>query len=681
MQKRKVAALLLAVFMVLSSISFTAGAATANDNVYRGHYSMKVYTDGNSNDQQVKYVNVKPDTDYVVTYWAKGGGHKRFVVHESDPSKWNWGPTLTYDEFYGDDWSQHTLNFNTGTNTLLAVEISANQWGGAGAGYIDDIVIAEKDNPSTTVLTDDFESGKAWADNDFFSIEYSEVPQRTLPDTFSVIESSFKKGTRVATAFSPDDVVTGSAKLYNGTNAEERAIYVLAVYSGNLLSGLFIDMPEDGTVGVGEYETLSATVDLSDYPGADTIKAFVWDGPDTQEPITKEETLEQGEQKDYVFGILQSKQQNFKTNLDAGMNTVLFELSWNGFYSADGVKNTSYINEKKALLYDMYDKGYEVMLGLGTQYSPSWIYNYPNSRYKNQYGDEYNTTEIGDTAVNAVFNSAIRDKLEEYVDDVFEEFGTDFSIVRLGWMRYGEIGFPNQNYNGKTNSWWAFDDIAQGKAQGLPEGIPVCPVPGWIPGTASENNADARAFAEWYMNALLNYQNWQVDIVSKKVDSRLAILYPSWGMREGQLENAIKGNLAGTTGPEKNGEVQRGFDFARLITGITNPKAIVYCTWIDANPEWTNGDDQEVPTTSNNFSPVHYMAYYAKIHPLKLSVMGENTGGGGMNALNLTFERMKKYELDGIMWAFEPDLYDGSAPVLSDYAAAIANFVAAMAEK
>lgn len=383
-----------------------------------------------------------------------------------------------------------------------------------------------------------------------------------------------------------------------------------------------------------------------------------------------------GDSNKPLFGILQQTTTHLQTNWDAGVRVALIGLSWNQFYTSEGILNTAYINTQKADLQRFRDIGFKIMIDFGTQYPPSWIYNYPNSRFVNQYGDPYTTTASGDLGVNAVFNNVMREKISDYVHDVFTELGTDFDMVRLGWMRYGEIGYPGQSINGHSNSYWAFDPYAQGQLQGLPDGIPVCPVPGWIPGTASANHTNAIQFAEWYLNALLNYQSWQVNLVRQYTEeAELNILYPSWGLREGQLTNAENVDLAGTTSPEQNGELQRGFDFKRLIMNITDPKAIVYCTWIDANPAWASGDDQEVPTTSNNFTPVHYMAYYAKKNPLKLKVMGENTGGGGLSAMELTFSQMKKYGLEGLMWAFEPDLYDGVAPVLSDYKNFIEDFI------
>ena len=489
-------------------------------------------------------------------------------------------------------------------------------------------------------------------------------------EDLSVTINDFTNGAgKVIETFSGDSIVTTSVTA-SAPSTDNAIVVVTAIYKGTELININLNHTTVSTYATTEIKN---TYDISKIPEATSIKVMVWD-KDSISDIVSPKTLVRQDVRDLVFGALQSSSDHYESNINAGMNTVLFELHWNSFYVSDGQKNTSYINRRKEELENIKSLGYKVMLGLGTQYTPSWIYNYENSRFVNQYGDSYTTTEVGDTAVNAVFNNAMRDKLEEYMADVAQEFGNDFDIVRLGLMRYGELGYPNQSFNGKTNSYWAFDDIAQGKKSGLPEGLDVCPVPGWIPGSPSPNG-EAYSFANWYMDSLLNYQNWQIDTCDKYFDSEMAVLYPSWGMRTGQLEQAIAGNLSASTSAEKNGEVQRGFDFERLVMAIDNPDVIVYCTWIDANPEWTNNDDQTVPSESNNFSPVHYLAYYAKKNPLKLKVMGENTGGGNLSNMTLCFERMKKYDIDGIMWAFEKDLYDNTAPTLSNYASYIADYI------
>ncbi|MDD4688609.1 MAG: hypothetical protein PHE51_02550 [Eubacteriales bacterium] len=470
--------------------------------------------------------------------------------------------------------------------------------------------------------------------------------------------------------FSADSIVTASVTASNPSSVEDGIIIVTAIYNGDTLFDIQLT---HGSISPYATTEVRNTYNTTNLPEATSIKVMVW-GKNSNVGIVPSKTIYRQDNRPLVFGALQSSADHYAANLDAGMNTVLLELSWNSFYISEGQKNTSYINRKKEELENMRSLGYKVMLGLGTQYTPDWIYNYANSRYKNQYGDVYTTTTIGDTCINAVFNNLIRQKIESYMADISSELGSDFDIVRLGLARYGEIGYPHPTFNGKTNSYWAFDDIAQGKTAGLPQGITVCPTVGWKPGNPSPNG-EAYAFTNWYFDALLNYQTWQIDTCEKYFTGEMAMLYPSWGTRTGQVEKAIAVNLNGSTAPEKNGEVQRGFDFEKLIMGLDNPKVIVYCTWIDANAEWTYNDDQTIPSESNNFSPVHYMAYYAKKNPHNLKIMGENTGGGTLANMQLCFDRMKKYDLDGIMWAFENDLYDNKTPVLADYSNMIKDYI------
>src|SRR5690606_18425367 len=124
------------------------------------------------------------------------------------------------------------------------------------------------------------------------------------------------------------------------------------------------------------------------------------------------------------------------------------------------------------------------------------------------------------------------------------------------------------SFAGKANCYWAFDPFAQGKKPGLPAGMTPCPVPGWKPGDASPDHASARAFIHWYLDSLKHYHDWQITTVRKHYAGPLMMLYPSWGIRPGQLDAAIAADLAGTTPAEKNGELQRGFDFARFIGGL-----------------------------------------------------------------------------------------------------------------
>ena len=217
--------------------------------------------------------------------------------------------------------------------------------------------------------------------------------------------------------------------------------------------------------------------------------------------------------------------------------------------------------------------------------------------------------------------------------------------LRLGGGRYNELNYPSAQYHGHPNCYWGFDDLAQGRARGLPPGIVPCPTPGWQPGTPfhAADDASARRFINWYLDSLKNYHDWQIATARQFFADPLAMLYPSWGVRPGQLDAAIADGLSGKTGAEINGEVSRGFDFARFIHGISDPGVIVYCTWVDAHV----GNDLD-PNPAH-WSPVHYLSSLAQDGPLHLRMWGENTGRNSGDAMTFAFEQMRRYHLLGLV--------------------------------
>lgn len=360
--------------------------------------------------------------------------------------------------------------------------------------------------------------------------------------------------------------------------------------------------------------------------------------------------------QDVLFGTVQSDPAHAERNREAGIRIATLEVSWDRAEPKQNQFDEAYLKERKARLGAFRQHGMQVALDLGLQYPPAWVFGLPNSRYVNQFGKAYVGDRPGATGANAVFNQQIRDRQAAYVARVLRELGHSVDIVRLGWCYYGELHYPSHRFDGQINCYWAFDDLAQGKAQGLPPTLTPCPVPGWKPGTKTDDHHAASRFIDWYLACLQNYHDWQIGTVREHYQGRLAMLYPSWGIRPGWIENAVMHDLDGSTPPEENGEIQRGYDFARLIRGVRDPKLIVYCTWIDSDP--TFGDDAS--DNPARWSPVHYLSDLATRHPLKLAAMAENTGPGTPKALALSLQRARRYKLSALIWAFEPNLYDNA---------------------
>lgn len=356
----------------------------------------------------------------------------------------------------------------------------------------------------------------------------------------------------------------------------------------------------------------------------------------------------------HLFGVIGNDTAHLHEERKAGVKAKLFYLSWREFYPEEGVRDEAYVAAKKQELRKLRDAGFKVILSLGYQDTPTWIHqNYPDSYYVDQNGDRYTPTvsfyDNGDA--NLIFNQEIRGLVASYMQDAIAEFGTDFYAVRLGGGRYGELTYPPTDWNGKNNRYWAYDQNAQESS----------PVPGWSPGNPSPDD-EAASFLDWYLDALVDYQNWQITALrATGYDGNIMMLYPSWGVRPGQIDEAVATNLDGTTSAEQNGEIQRGYDFARQVGAIQDPGVIVTTTWLEANPD-TVADTQFNP---RYWSPVHYLASLAK--PQQLRLYGENSGTDGRKAMELSASRMRRYGLVGMCWYNEEQLFSGQYASLDDY--------------
>ena len=362
-----------------------------------------------------------------------------------------------------------------------------------------------------------------------------------------------------------------------------------------------------------------------------------------------------GPRPSYLFGVIGNDDSLLREEREAGVEAKLFYLSWREFYPEEGVEDEAYIAAKKQELSELREAGFEVILVMGFQDTPTWVHqNYPGSYYIDQYGDQYTPTAFFDNGdANLVFNQELRELVASYMRETISEFGADFYAVRLGGGRYGELTYPPTDWNGKTNRYWAYDQNAQESS----------PVPGWIPGNPSPD-AEAARFLDWYLNALVEYQNWQISALrAAGYGGDIMMLYPSWGLRPGQIGEAVATNLDGTTSAEINGEVQRGYDFARQVGAIEDPKVILTTTWLEAD-DGAVSDNQLDP---RHWSPVHYLASLAEAHPLPLRLFGENGGADDREAMELSASRMRRYELLGMCWYNEEQLFSGQYASLSDY--------------
>jgi hypothetical protein len=84
-----------------------------------------------------------------------------------------------------------------------------------------------------------------------------------------------------------------------------------------------------------------------------------------------------------------------------GVRVAHLELGWDNYEPQDGVFSSAYASQARQRLDAFRAAGMKVVLGLGLQYPPSWVYGYPGSRYMNQYGRSADP-------VNLTFNQTLR---------------------------------------------------------------------------------------------------------------------------------------------------------------------------------------------------------------------------------------------------------------------------------
>lgn len=362
------------------------------------------------------------------------------------------------------------------------------------------------------------------------------------------------------------------------------------------------------------------------------------------------------------IGVLQATPDQSSTLANAGVTLTVLSVSWDRFEPSAGTHDPTYLRRLRSDCAAFRRAGLQIVLDPGFQYPPAWLFELPDSRYRNQHGDIFTDCSPGKNIPNPVFNAAIRARQASHLGALFRELGTDFHAVRLGGGWYNELNYPPAAFQNRTNCYWAYDALAQGTKPGLPTGMTACPVPGWKPGEYSPDHASARRFLDWYLASLQNYHDWQITTTRQLYSGPLVMMYPSWGIRPGQIESAIAGDLAGQTSPEKNGEIQRGFDFSRFIDGIRDPRVGVHCTWLDANPSWSD----ETSRDPVRWTPLHFLSALARKHTPPLILTAENTGGGGPEVLRLCAERTLAFDVKSVFWAFSPDLFDGRPPELKD---------------
>lgn len=308
-----------------------------------------------------------------------------------------------------------------------------------------------------------------------------------------------------------------------------------------------------------------------------------------------------------TFGVLEPEFDDLAAYRDAGIKRVMLALGWDWMERSQGTINEAYVSERLSRMQEYRDAGFDVVLDLGLQYPPSWVFSLPGeTRFVNQYGDRWRGP-LGKDVPNAIWNPAVRDAQASYIARALQALGPDnFVAVRVGGLVYNEALYPSPVFGGHTDSYWSFDTTALERS----------PVPGWRPG--QNNRAENEAFITFYLDSLADYESWLVSKYREEFSGEIQLLLPTWGIRPGHLEEALDGGFDGSSTAELGEMTHRGTDFDRMASRLGGLGSIVlYTTYLDGD---MNGSSER------DMSPVEYVNVLADRYGF--GVAGENSGNG-----------------------------------------------------
>ncbi|NAZ77807.1 hypothetical protein GTQ99_20690 [Kineococcus sp. T13] len=328
----------------------------------------------------------------------------------------------------------------------------------------------------------------------------------------------------------------------------------------------------------------------------------------------------------------------------AGLNAVVVQAAWDRAQPTAGAPlDRAHVAELRARIAEHRARGLSVVLDLGLQYTPAWVFRIPGARFVDQYGNAWSAdVASGEEVADAVWNPRIRAAQASYVAALARALGRASTYaVRVGGLLTGELRLPGDVSGGApVGSWWAFSPGAQASS----------PVPGHRPGVSAASPTADGLFLRHYLSSVVDYQDFLVRTVAGAFDGDLQLMYPSYGVRPGDEAAAVAVGLRRRA--SRYSELVQGVDFARLVQRVgvyrshdARRRHVVYSTWLDG---------PEFGTSDRDASPVAYLARLARA--VGAPVGGENTASSASDerALRRCQERARALGLAGLMWFHAP---------------------------
>ena len=286
----------------------------------------------------------------------------------------------------------------------------------------------------------------------------------------------------------------------------------------------------------------------------------------------------------------------------------------------------------------------QVYLELDLQYPPEWV-KQSVPQYVNQAGTAYSSTTPGKDIRDWVWSKVGREAVAGFVAGALGALSPalgDIAGVRVGGGMYGEMQYP---YDGSMvagqPSYWGYDAPAQ-TGVGLASGQRSSPLPGYVYGQGAP--AEDAEWASWYLQSLGNFVHWYIlQLRQDGWDGAVYVLHPSFGMREDFAPHS----------PAYEQQLALGTEYAAQMDAYdTLPDAWPWSTWADdPEPFYYPGD----PVDSDK-AAWRKLLVLAQERGLASHIMGENTGGGGVAAIDQMATGALRAGYRGVFYLAYPNL-------------------------
>ncbi|MEF9881272.1 hypothetical protein [Streptomyces sp. P9-A4] len=383
----------------------------------------------------------------------------------------------------------------------------------------------------------------------------------------------------------------------------------------------------------------------------------------------------------YWYGTLQTEPDRALTEYRNGIRVAHLQIDWGRLEPRQGVYDEGYAREVRARLDSFRSAGLLVEAGLGLNHPPPWLPDaFPESVFENQYGERSTGTP------NIVFSRPVRDQVAEYVRAVDRLIGLGHVwAIRIGVNENGEFAYPSPlSGSGGPGEFWAYDNHAQASS----------PYPGWRPGESTYHGKpftreQVARWYDWYTGALAGAVNWQLDLyTSLGYRGALKVLVPGAGFYPSDLRAAVNARLAGSPSVRL---VARGAGFFLTLPLVEHrdtvrivTTALVDGTGDPADNGCSPGDartDVSAPADAavRGWSSARWVVAVARSAGFT-RLAGESAGPQVSpyrpGVTEAAFRQMSSCGLEGMMWAFDRHLYDGTpGSSLAEYADTIRRHV------